>query len=90
MNHPVCFFLFTHVSDLYDLSLISYQQDAVPNQPENTTEAEAEANFEFTKLECLLFAFHTVASQATEFLAENPDTLKNFKVSVFFVAMIRK
>lgn len=67
--------------------LYNLLMDAVPNQPENTTEAEAEANFEFTKLECLLFAFHTVASQATEFLAENPDTLKNFKTRLQYFAL---
>ena len=54
-------------------------QDAVPHQPETATDETDD--FEFTKLECLLFAFHTVASQAPTFLTENPDLLKDFKVS---------
>ena len=55
-------------------------QDAVPHQPETATDETDD--FEFTKLECLLFAFHTVASQAPTFLTENPDLLKDFKVSL--------
>ena len=56
-------------------------QDAVPHQPETATDETDD--FEFHKLECLLFAFHTVASQAPTFLTENPDLLKDFKVSFF-------
>ena len=56
-----------------------FLQDAVPHQPETATDETDD--FEFTKLECLLFAFHTVASQAPTFLTENPDLLKDFKVS---------
>ena len=56
-------------------------QDAVPHQPETATDETDD--FEFTKLECLLFAFHTVASQAPTFLTENPDLLKDFKVSFY-------
>ena len=59
---------------------LCFFQDAVPHQPETATDETDD--FEFTKLECLLFAFHTVASQAPTFLTENPDLLKDFKVSL--------
>ena len=42
--------------------------------------AEAASKFEFTKVECLLFIFHTVGKQAPEFLADNPEVLKELKV----------
>ena len=50
--------------------------------PEETNGiAEAASKFEFTKVECLLFIFHTVAKQAPQFLTDNPEKLKEFKVS---------
>ena len=42
--------------------------------------AEAASKFEFTKVECLLFIFHTVGKQAPQFLTDNSDVLKEFKV----------
>ena len=42
--------------------------------------AEAASKFEFTKVECLLFIFHTVGKQAPEFLTDNPEVLKELKV----------
>jgi hypothetical protein len=61
---------------------IVYFQESVPHQPENATEANSdEANFEFTKLECLLFAFHTFAQQSPEYLTENASLHTDFKVS---------
>lgn len=59
--------------------------DAVPHQPETATDETDD--FEFTKLECLLFAFHTVASQAPTFLTENPDLLKDFKTRLQYFAL---
>ena len=56
-------------------------QEAVPNQPENAQDTGDEAKFEFTKLECLLFAFHTLGQQAPHFLSENATLLKDFKVN---------
>ena len=56
----------------------------MPLPPDNAVEA-AEAgtvpDFEFTKVECLMFAFHTVARQAPEYLSQNEDRSKDFKVS---------
>ena len=46
------------------------------------TIAEAASKFEFTKVECLLFIFHTVGKQAPQFLTDNPEILKEFKVRV--------
>ena len=43
--------------------------------------AEAAAKFEFTKVECLLFTFHTVGKQAPQFLTDSPEVHKEFKVS---------
>lgn len=40
----------------------------------------SDAKFEFTKVECLLFAFHSVAKQDQKFLNENPEVFKDFKV----------
>jgi len=59
--------------------------DAVPHQPETATDSTDD--FEFTKLECLLFAFHTVASQAPTFLTDNPDLLKEFKTRLQYFAL---
>jgi len=42
--------------------------------------------FEFTKVECLLFAFHTVSKQSTAFLAENPERLKEFRSRLQYFA----
>ena len=42
--------------------------------------AEAASKFEFTKVECLLFIFHTVGKQAPQFLTDNLEILKEFKV----------
>jgi hypothetical protein len=42
--------------------------------------AEAASKFEFTKVECLLFIFHTVGKQAPQFLTDNTEILKEFKV----------
>ena len=47
--------------------------DAVPTQ----ATSDQEEGFDFTKLECLIYAFHTVSSQSPEYLAENS---KDFKV----------
>merc|ERR1711935_50375 len=59
--------------------------DAVPHKPE--TETDATDDFEFTKLECLLLAFHTVASQAPNFLTDNPELLKDFKTRLQYFAL---
>lgn len=55
----------------------------MPLPPEDAVEAAEAADdpeFEFTKVECLLLAFHTVARQTPEYLTDNPDLLKDFRV----------
>jgi len=49
--------------------------------------AEAASKFEFTKVECLLFIFHTVGKQAPEFLADNPEVLKELKSRMQYFAL---
>lgn len=51
------------------------------------TIAEAASKFEFTKVECLLFIFHTVGKQAPQFLTDNPETLKEFKSRLQYFAL---
>jgi len=58
--------------------------DAVPQKQEATDTTD---DFEFTKLECLLLAFHTVASQAPNFLTDNPELLKDFKTRLQYFAL---
>jgi len=56
--------------------------------PEETNGiAEAASKFEFTKVECLLFIFHTVAKQAPQFLTDNPEKLKEFKSRLQYFAL---
>ena len=49
-------------------------------------EAAADPEFEFTKVECLLLAFHTVGKQAPEYLTENPEILKDFRIRLQYFA----
>ena len=61
--------------------IFSQPQDHLPPSPEVVESPEvSDAKFEFTKVECLLFAFHSVAKQDQKFLNENPETFKDFKV----------
>ena len=41
--------------------------------------SENDRALEFTKVECLLFAFHTVA-QMSSFLTDNPEIFKELQV----------
>merc|ERR1712156_444096 len=66
-------------------SIYKLLMDAVPHQPQAATDTNDD--FEFTKLECLIFAFHTVASQAPTFLTENPELLKDFKTRLQYFAL---
>lgn len=49
--------------------------------------AEAASKFEFTKVECLLFIFHTVGKQAPQFLTDNLEILKEFKSRLQYFAL---
>ena len=44
-----------------------------------------EKNLEFTKVECLLYAFHTVA-QMSSFLTDNPELFKELQVSTTLIS----
>lgn len=59
--------------------------EAVPQKPENAEDSGDE--FEFTKLECLLFAFHTLGQQAPHFLVDNPTLMKEFKTRLQYFAL---
>ena len=51
-----------------------------PADAVEAAESAADPEFEFTKVECLLLAFHTVGRQAPEHLTENAEVLKDFRV----------
>ena len=57
-------------------------EEANGNEPSKMI-AEAASKFEFTKVECLLFIFHTVGKQAPQFLTDNAEILKEFKVRIW-------
>lgn len=60
----------------------------LPPSPEVVDSGEiSDAKFEFTKVECLLFAFHTIARQDQKFLNENPEVFKEFKSRLQFFAL---
>ena len=52
-----------------------------PADAVEAAESGTDPEFEFTKVECLLLAFHTVGKQAPEHLTENPEVLKDFRVN---------
>ena len=54
----------------------------MPHPPADAAEsvAASEPQFEFTKVECLLLAYHTVGRQAPQHLTEDEETLKDFRV----------
>ena len=60
-------------------------QEYMPLPPEDAADStgDAEPEFEFTKVESLLFAFHTVGSQVPEYLSDNPERLKDFRVKSY-------
>lgn len=55
----------------------------MPLPPADAVHAAAAGNvpeFEFTKVECLLLAYHTIARQSPQHLAEDEERAKDFKV----------
>jgi len=56
--------------------LLEYLPEAPTS--DRSSDEEAAAQFEFTKVECLLYAFHTVA-QMSSFPEKNPDLFKELK-----------
>ena len=51
----------------------------LPDASDNSMETD-QPEFEFTKVECLLAAFHTLGKQAPEHLTGNPELYKDFKI----------
>lgn len=63
--------------------LIDYMP--LPPVEEDGSLAEVPA-LEFTKVECLMFTFHTICKQADKFLTEDQERLKDFRVRLQFLA----
>eukprot|EP00096_Caligus_rogercresseyi_P012670 TRINITY_DN5389_c0_g1_i1.p1 TRINITY_DN5389_c0_g1~~TRINITY_DN5389_c0_g1_i1.p1 ORF type:complete len:511 (-),score=175.30 TRINITY_DN5389_c0_g1_i1:158-1690(-) len=69
-------------SNIYD-TLILF----MPLPPEDLEAVNSsETEFEFTKVECLLFTFHAVARHAPDFLSENSVLLKDFRLRLQYFA----
>lgn len=53
----------------------------LPPEGDAATEAlEGGVSLEFSRVECLLFTFHQLARQQPEFLNDDPDRLKDFRI----------
>lgn len=59
-----------------------------PNEAETTTSTEEDVKFNFSYVECLMFAFHTLGRYHPEFLAgdENKERLKDFRLRLGYFA----
>lgn len=64
-------------------------EESEGNEPSKII-AEAASKFEFTKVECLLFIFHTVGKQAPQFLTDNSEVLKEFKSRLQYFALVNQ
>lgn len=65
--------------------------DVMPLPPEGdaATEAlEGGVSLEFSRVECLLYSFHQLAKHNTEFLSEDPDRLKDFRIRLQYFARV--
>lgn len=64
------------------MSFDVHPQEVMPLPPEGdaATEALEGVSLEFSRVECLLFTFHQLAKHQPEFLTEDPDRLKDFRV----------
>lgn len=61
--------------------------DYMPLPPATEDGVVAEAPpLEFTKVECLMFAFHRIARQAATFLTEDEERAKDFKLRLQYLA----
>jgi len=81
-----------HIGGLEDAStcaknvferLIDYMP--LPPAEEDGSLAETPA-IEFTKVECLMFTFHTIGRQCETFLKEDEERLKDFKIRLQYLA----
>ena len=50
-----------------------------PDAAAATEAVESGVSFEFSKVECLLYLFHQIAKNHTEFLTGNEERLKDFR-----------
>jgi len=75
----------TATKNLFD-RLIDY----LPLPPQSVSEDGAVLhevpNLEFTKVECLMFAFHAVARQAESFLKSDEERMKDFRTRLQYLA----
>lgn len=55
----------------------------MPAPPENA-DVYKMPNFEFSFVECLLFAFHRLARQCPDFLTHDPQVLKDFRARLVY------
>ncbi|XP_047475372.1 apoptosis inhibitor 5-like [Penaeus chinensis] len=61
----------------------------LPPEGDAATEAlEGGVSLEFSRVECLLFTFHQLAKHNPEFLNENPDRLKDFRLRLQYFARV--
>ncbi|KAG0723951.1 Apoptosis inhibitor 5-A [Chionoecetes opilio] len=61
----------------------------LPPEGDAATEAlEGGVSLEFSRVECLLFTFHQLAKHQTEFLADDPDRLKDFRIRLQYFARV--
>ena len=51
-----------------------------PDAAAATEAVESGQSFEFSRVECLLYIFHQVARNHTEFLTDNEERLKDFRL----------
>ena len=54
----------------------------LPPEGEDVTASliEEGVKLKFSRVECLLYIFHQLAKHHTQFLSENPDRLKDFRL----------
>lgn len=88
--------LIPHAGNLEDVAgkvLVVFDKllEVMPLPPEGdaATEAlEGGVRLEFSRVECLLFTFHQLARHQTEFLADDPERLKDFRIRLQYFARV--
>ncbi|XP_045622396.1 apoptosis inhibitor 5 [Procambarus clarkii] len=88
--------LVPHAGNLEDISakimaIFDKLLEVMPLPPEGdaATEAlEGGVSLEFSRVECLLFTFHQLAKHNPEFLTEDADRLKDFRIRLQYFARV--
>ncbi|KAG7155319.1 apoptosis inhibitor 5-like [Homarus americanus] len=88
--------LVPHAGNLEDIggkvvAIFDKLLEVMPLPPEGdaATEAlEGGVSLEFSRVECLLFTFHQLAKHNPEFLAEDADRLKDFRIRLQYFARV--